>query len=456
MYISPLREPLIEGQKNYQQVTTDILKPMAGKPGKLWFAGFTISSIAFLVGLYAIFLDVWFGIGTWGLDKTVGWGWGITNFVWWVGIGHAGTFISTILLLFRQRWRTSVNRASEAMTLFAVMCAGLFPLIHMGRIPLGFFIFPYPNTRDIWVNFNSPLLWDVFALTAYILVSMVFWYMGLLPDFATVRDKAKVGLKKRIYGFLSFGWTGSAKHWARFESMNQILAGITTALVIAVCSIVSFDFATSLIPGWHATIFPLYFFSGAIFCGFAMALFLIVLTRKALHLEDYITVNHVELMNKIVIVMGSIITLIYITEIFIAWYSGNIYEKFIFLNRAIGPYKWVYAMMMGFNVIVPQLLWIRKLRRSLLATVIFAILINIGMWCERFIIIVGSLHRDFLPSSWTVYRPTWQEVAIYTGTLGLFFAMYFLFIRFVPVVAIAEVKSIIKMTDPGRIFKKSN
>jgi Ni/Fe-hydrogenase subunit HybB-like protein len=400
--------------------------------------------------LYAMFVVAWFGIGTWGLDKTVGWGLDITNFVWWVGIGHAGTFISAILLLFRQKWRTSVNRASEAMTIFAIMCAGLFPLIHMGRIPLGFFIFPYPNTRDVWVNFNSPLLWDVFALTAYILVSLMFWFMGLIPDFATIRDKAQAGLKKQIYRFLSFGWTGSAKHWARYESMNQVLAGVTTALVIAVCSIVSFDFATSVIPGWHATVFPLYFFTGAIFCGFAMALFLLVLTRKALNLQDYITVNHIELMNKIVIVMGSVVAIIYTTELFMAWYSGSVYEQYTFMNRAFGPYKWVYWTMMTFNLLVPQLFWFKKLRRNLVVTVIFAVFINIGMWCERFIIIVTSLHRDFLPSSWTLYIPTWVEVATFTGTLGLFFMLYFLFIRFIPVVAIAEVKSVLKSSDPSR------
>lgn len=444
MYVSPLRDPLIEGEKSYQQITDDILAPMHGKPGKLWLAGVAVSSIAFVVGIYAIFITVWDGIGTWGLDKTVGWGWDITNFVWWVGIGHAGTFISAVLLLFRQKWRTSVNRASEAMTIFAISCAGLFPLIHMGRLPLGFFVFPYPNTRDVWVNFNSPLLWDVFALTAYILVSLLFWYVGMIPDLATVRDRAKEGLRKKIYGFLSFGWSGSAKHWSRFEDMNRILAGITTALVIAVCSVVSFDFATSVIPGWHATVFPLYFFTGAIFCGFAMALFLLVLTRRALHLEGYITVNHIELMNKIVIVMGSVVALIYMTEWFMAWYSGNIYEWQVFTNRAFGPYKWMFWSMMTFNLVCPQLMWIKRFRRSMWVTVIFAILINIGMWIERFMIIVTSLHHDFLPSSWTLYKPTWVEVAIFVGTLGLFFLLYFLFIRFVPVIAIAEVKSVLK------------
>lgn len=453
MVVSPLREPLVQGDKSYREVTDDVLKAMEGKPGKLWLAGVTLSGLAFLVGLYAIFLTVWDGIGTWGLDKTVGWGWDITNFVWWVGIGHAGTFISAALLLFRQRWRTSVGRASEAMTVFAISCAGLYPLVHMGRLPLGFFIFPYPNTRDVWVNFNSPLLWDVFALTAYVLVSILFWYMGMVPDLATVRDRAKEGIRKKIYGFFSFGWTGTARHWARYEEMNKLLAGITTALVVAVCSVVSFDFATSVIPGWHATVFPLYFFTGAIFCGFAMALFLLILTRKTLHLQNYITVTHIELMNKIVILMGSVVALIYATEWFTAWYSGNMYEYYVFVNRAFGPYKWMYWSMMTFNLVLPQLLWIKKLRRNLWVTLLFAVLINVGMWIERFMIIVTSLHRDFLPSSWTMYYPTWVEVAIFVGTLGLFFHLYFLFIRFVPVIAIAEVKSVMNLVS--KLDKKS-
>lgn len=444
MKSSILRDPLVLGEINNKQVTDEILSHMEGKPGKLWWFGFSISGLLAVVGLYAMWITAWNGIGTWGLDKSVGWGLDITNFVWWVGIGHAGTFISAILLLFRQKWRNSVNRASEAMTIFAIAVAGIFPLIHMGRIPLGFFIFPYPNSRDLWVNFNSPLLWDVFALTAYILSSLVFWFVGMVPDLATVRDRLEPGVKKEIYGFLSFGWNGSASHWHRYEAMNTVMAGVTTVLVVAVCSIVSSDFATSVIPGWHATVFPLYFFTGAIFCGFAMALFLIILTRKTLHLEKYITINHIELMNKIVIVMGSVVALIYVTEAFSAWYSGNLYEKYVFMNRAFGPYKFVYWTMMTFNLLVPQLLWIKKLRRNIWATLAFAILINIGMWCERFIIIVTSLHRDFLPSSWSLYIPTWVEVAIYTGTLGIFFAMYFLFIRFIPVVAINEVKSIIK------------
>ena len=329
---------------------------------------------------FSMVITIWKGIGTYGLDRTIGWGWGITNFVWWIGIGHAGTFISAILLLFRQRWRTSINRAAEAMTIFAVMCAGIFPLIHMGRLLLGFFIFPYPNTREVWVNFNSPLLWDVFAITAYFFVSFFFWYMGLLPDLATLRDRMKSRMSKMIYGLLSFGWTGSARHWHRHEMMSWILAGLATPLVLSVHSIVSFDFATSVIPGWHTTIFPPYFVSGAIFSGFAMVLTLMIITRKVLRLEEYITVGHIESMNKIIILTGSIVGIAYLTELFMAWYSGVEYEHYAFLNRATGPYAWAYWIMMTCNVITPQLFWVRKIRRSPLATFIISIFVNIGMW----------------------------------------------------------------------------
>nr|WP_321450210.1 NrfD/PsrC family molybdoenzyme membrane anchor subunit [uncultured Carboxylicivirga sp.] len=453
MYVSPVREPLISGEKSYSKVTEEIYAPMTGKPGKTWYAGITLALLALMFGFFSIFVTVWDGIGSWGLNRTIGWGWGITNFVWWVGIGHAGTFISAILLLFRQKWRTSINRSAEAMTIFAVMCAGLFPLIHMGRLPLGFFIFPYPNTRDVWVNFNSPLLWDVFAISTYLTVSLLFWYMGLIPDIGTIRDRLMPGVKKKIYSFLSFGWTGSARHWMRHESMSLILAGLAAPLVLSVHTIVSFDFATSVIPGWHTTIFPPYFVSGAVFSGFAMVLTLMIITRKAIHLEDYITKSHLESMNKIIIATGSIVGIAYITELFIAWYSGVIYEQYAFINRAFGPYWWAYWIMMTCNVITPQLFWIKKIRRSFAATFIISIFVNIGMWFERFVIIVTSLHRDFLPSSWSMYSPTWVEVGIYMGTFGLFFTLFFLFIRFFPVIAIAEVKSVLK-TSAEKFIKK--
>ncbi|MDY0075798.1 MAG: NrfD/PsrC family molybdoenzyme membrane anchor subunit [Bacteroidales bacterium] len=452
MYVSPIREPLIRGEKDYSQVTKDILAPMAGKPTRYWYMGITLSSAALLFGAWATFMTMYYGIGTWGLNKTVGWGWDITNFVWWVGIGHAGTFISAILLLFRQKWRTSINRSAEAMTLIAVACAGFFPLIHMGRLLLGFFIFPYPNTRALWVNFNSPLLWDVFAISTYLLVSLIFWYVGLIPDLGTVRDKATTKIRKAIYGFLSFGWTGSVRQWSRHETVSLILAGLAAPLVLSVHTIVSFDFATSVIPGWHTTIFPPYFVSGAVFSGFAMVLTLLIVARKALGLEEYITINHIESMNKVIILTGSIVGIAYITEFFMAWYSGVEYEQYAFLNRAFGPYAWAYWIMMTCNVVTPQLFWFKKIRTSVVATFIISIFVNIGMWFERFVIVVTSLHRDFLPSSWVMYKPSLVEVGLYVGTLGLFFTLFLLFIRVFPVIAIAEVKSVLKSTGS---FKKT-
>jgi molybdopterin-containing oxidoreductase family membrane subunit len=454
MYVSPIREPLIKGDKDYNQVTEDIYRPIKAKPGKLWLFGVSISSLGMFAFVILVVITVWFGIGTWGVDRTIGWGWGITNFVWWVGIGHAGTFISAILLLFRQKWRTSINRSAEAMTIFAVMCAGQFPLIHMGRLLLGFFILPYPNTRQVWVNFNSPLLWDVFAITTYLLVSLLFWYMGLIPDIGTIRDKVKKKWQKLMYGLLSFGWTGSARHWQRHESMSLILAGIAAPLVLSVHTIVSFDFATSVIPGWHTTIFPPYFVSGAIFSGFAMVQTLLIVARKAMKLEEYITINHIESMNKIIIATGSIVGIAYLTELFIAWYSGVQYEWFVFYNRAVGPYWWAYWTMMICNVVTPQLFWVKKIRRNPLITFIISIFINIGMWFERFVIVVTSLHRDYLPSSWSMYSPTLVEVGIFIGTLGLFFTLFLLFIKYFPVIAISEVKSVLKTS--GEKYLKKN
>ncbi len=444
MYVSPIREPLVRGGKTYSQVTKDILKPMAGRPSIYWYIGVGLAGIALLFGAWATYMTVYVGIGTWGLNKTIGWAWDITNFVWWVGIGHAGTFISAILLLFRQKWRTSINRSAEAMTLIAIACAGFFPLIHMGRILLGFFIFPYPNTRSLWVNFHSPLLWDVFAITTYFLVSLVFWYVGLIPDIATVRDKATTKIRKGIYKFLSFGWTGSVRQWTRHETVSLILAGLAAPLVLSVHTIVSFDFATSVVPGWHTTIFPPYFVSGAVFSGFAMVLTLLIVTRKALNLEEYITKTHIESMTKIIILTGSIVGIAYVTEFFIAWYSGVEYEQYAFINRAFGPYSWAYWIMMTCNVITPQLFWFKKIRTNMVVVFIITIFVNIGMWFERFVIIVTSLHRDYLPSSWAMFKPTLTEIGLYIGTFGVFFMLFLLFIRVFPVIAIAEIKTILK------------
>ena len=441
---SPIRNPLITGHKTYGQITEDICSPTEKTPTFAWVVAFLLAVTFLAVYAFCVFWTVWKGIGSWDLNRTIGWGWDITNFVWWVGIGLAGTLISAILLLFRQKWRTGVNRAAEAMTIFAVICAGQFPLIHMGRIWLAFFIFPYPNTRGpLWVNFNSPLLWDVFAISTYFTVSLLFWYTGLVPDLATVRDRAK-GLRKKIYGVASFGWTGSAKHWQRWESLSLILAGLATPLVLSVHTIVSFDFATSVIPGWHTTIFPPYFVAGAIFSGFAMVQTLMIITRKVLDLKDYITLEHIESMNKVILLTGTIVGVAYLTELFISWYSQYPYEQFAFFNRATGPYWYTYFAMMSCNLLSPQIFWFRKMRRSVTVTFIMSIFVNIGMWYERFVIIATTLARDYLPSSWSMYSPTWVEIGLFLGSLGLFFTLFLIFVRVAPVVAIAEVKSILK------------
>ncbi len=456
-YESQLREPLVAGDKNYHQVTEDICRPIEAAPTFAWRVGFTISTLLLAFGVLSVSMEVIYGIGKWNLNKTIGWGWDITNFVWWVGIGHAGTLISAILLLFRQGWRTGVNRAAEAMTIFAVMCAGQFPIFHMGRVWNAFFVLPYPNSRgSLWVNFNSPLLWDVFAISTYFTVSLLFWYSGLIPDFATVRDRAKTKLRKMLYGVASFGWSGSTKHWQRHESLSLVLAGLSTPLVLSVHTIVSFDFATSVVPGWHTTIFPPYFVAGAIFSGFAMVQTLLLVTRKTLGLEEYITIGHIEAMNKVIVLTGSIVGCAYLTELFIAWYGQNKYEQFAFFENRLNlssPYGWSYWLMMACNVISPQIFWSSKMRRNLTVTFFMSIIVNIGMWFERFVIIVTSVYRDHLPSSWGYYySPTIWEVGFYMGTFGLFFTCYFLFVKYFPVIAIAEIKYVLKTT--GENYKK--
>ncbi|MEP7251284.1 MAG: NrfD/PsrC family molybdoenzyme membrane anchor subunit [Ginsengibacter sp.] len=456
-YESQLREPLIDGDKDYHQVTEDIISPIEVKPGMLWWIGFSIAIGLLLFGVYSVYREVTYGIGQWNLNHTIGWGWDITNFVWWIGIGHAGTLISAILLLFRQGWRTGVNRAAEAMTIFAVICAGMFPIFHMGRVWVGFYVMPYPNSRGpLWPNFNSALLWDVFAVSTYFTVSLLFWYTGLLPDLATVRDRAKTKFRKMFYGLTAFGWTGSTKHWQRHESLSLVLAGLATPLVLSVHTIVSMDFATSVVPGWHTTIFPPYFVAGAIFSGFAMVQSLLIITRKVLHLEEYITIGHIEAMNKVIVLTGSIVGCAYLTELFIAWYGQNQYEWWAFRQNRVNifsPYGWAYYGMMFCNVASPQLFWSRKLRRNVMFTFFMAVLINVGMWFERFVIIVTSLYRDFLPSSWsTYYSPSIWEVGFYLGTFGLFFTCYFLFAKYFPVIALAEIKAILKTS--GENYKQ--
>jgi molybdopterin-containing oxidoreductase family membrane subunit len=452
-YEAPIRRPLVIGDKNYHDVTVDVAAPVEGKANKSWWIVFTIALVALLWGIGCIIYTISTGIGVWGLNKTVGWAWDITNFVWWVGIGHAGTLISAVLLLFRQKWRMAINRSAEAMTIFSVIQAGLFPIIHMGRPWLGYWVLPIPNQfGSLWVNFNSPLLWDVFAISTYLSVSLVFWWTGLLPDFAMIRDRTVTPFTRKIYSILSFGWSGRAKDWQRFEEVSLVLAGLATPLVLSVHTIVSFDFATSVIPGWHTTIFPPYFVAGAIFSGFAMVNTLLIIMRKVSNLENYITVQHIELMNIVIMLTGSIVGVAYMTELFIAWYSGVEYEQYAFLNRATGPYWWAYWAMMTCNVFSPQFMWFKKLRTSIMFSFFISIVVNIGMWFERFVIIVTSLHRDYLPSSWTMFQPTFVDIGIFIGTIGFFFVLFLLYARTFPVIAQAEVKSILK--GSGEKYKK--
>ena len=431
---------------------------MEGKANKYWWILFLLSFGLFIWGVACMAYTIGTGIGAWGLIRTIDWAWDITNFVWWIGIGHAGTLISAVLLLFRQKWRMSINRSAEAMTIFGVAQAALFPLIHMGRPWLAYYVFPIPNQfGSLWVNFNSPLLWDVFAISTYFSVSVVFWYIGLIPDFAMIRDRMneKVApMKKKLYSLLAFGWSGKAKHWQRFEEVSLVLAGLATPLVFSVHSIVSMDFATSIIPGWHTTIFPPYFVLGALFSGFAMVETLLIIMRKVVRLESYITIKHIEYMNIIILLTGSLVGTAYITELFMAWYSGVEFEQYAFLNRATGPYWWAYAIMMTCNVLTPQLYWISSIRKSFIWTFVLSIFVNIGMWFERFVIIVTSLHRDYLPSSWTMFSPTWVDIGIYLGTIGFFFTLFLLYSRTFPVIAQAELKSILKSS--GSEYKKKN
>jgi molybdopterin-containing oxidoreductase family membrane subunit len=450
-----LREPAIAGNKKPADVTREICAVLDRKPSGLWWAGLLFAMSLLVAGAGAVAYEIRTGIGTWGLNRTVGWAFDITDFVFWIGIGHAGTLISAILFLFRQRWRTSVNRSAEAMTIFAVTCAGLFPVIHMGRPWLAYWIFPYPNFRGpLWINFRSPLAWDAFAIGTYFTISLMFWYLGMLPDLATVRDRA-TGVKKALTGFLSLGWNGSVRTWQRYETVYLLLAGLATPLVISVHTIVSWDFATAVIPGWHATIFPPYFVAGAIFSGMAMVLTLMIVARKTMRLEDYITLRHVDVMAKLVLATGGMVAVAYLTEIFTAFYSGSPYERFVFLNRMRGPFAWAFWTMFTCNVLVPQALWFRRVRSNLAAVFAISILVNIGMWFERFVIIVTSLHRDYLPSSWGSYTPTLIEILTLAGSFGLFFTLFLLFIRFVPVIAIAEVKGTLSHApdrgEPARV-----
>jgi molybdopterin-containing oxidoreductase family membrane subunit len=447
MYNRKIRGPLIEGNKTLGQITKEIASPLEVNPGLWWYIAFFISSVAAVFGGYAIFITVNKGIGTWGVNNSVAWGWEIVNFVWWIGIGHAGTAFSIFLLILRQKWRTSINRAAEAMTVFAVMCAALFPALHMGRIWNAFYIFPYPNTRGpLWVNFNSPLFWDFSAITAYLLISASFWYLGMLPDLGTIRDKTTSKIKKAVYGLFSMGWTGSSRQWIRFESLSFILGGIAAVLVVSVHSIVSTDFAVGVEPGWHTTIFPPFFVVGAIFSGFAMVMTLMVLIRKIYKLTNYVTDNHMDAIARILIFISLIMATAYVTELFISWYSGNKYDMFtMFRNRVTGDYTMQFWGMIVCNAIIPQLFWFRKIRRNWIGLLSISLVINIGMWLERYNIVITSLSKDFLPSNWVSYSPTIIDIGVFVGTIGLFGTGVLLFMRYIPMMAISELKSVAKI-----------
>ncbi len=438
--------PVIEPGHTFGSVTDQISSLVLKRKTPLWwFIAFAISFALANVLMFSIGYLVLTGIGVWGNNIPVGWAFDIINFVWWIGIGHAGTLISAILLLLRQSWRTSINRFAEAMTLFAVACAGIFPLFHTGRPWLAiYWLFPLPNTMNIWPNFRSPLMWDVFAVSTYATVSALFWFVGLIPDFATLRDRATNKPSKILFGMLSLGWRGSAKHWARYESLYLLLAALATPLVLSVHTIVSFDFAVSQLPGWHATIFPPYFVAGAIYAGFAMVLTLTIPLRKLFHLEDFITMRHLRNSAKVMLATGLIVGYGYMMEAFTAWYSASEYEGFMMKNRIwTGPYWWSYALLILCNILAPQILWSKRMRHNVFVLFIVSLIVSVGMWLERFVIIVTSLHRDFLPSSWAMYRPTIIDFSTFFGTIGLFFTLLLLFIRFLPVISIFEMRTIL-------------
>ncbi|MBS1492717.1 MAG: polysulfide reductase NrfD [Bacteroidetes bacterium] len=440
--------PLVDSRSSFAEIDNTVLAPTERKPSKKWLIAFLMANTALLIGVVCVGFTLYYGIGMWGNNNPVGWGFGIVNFVFWIGIGHAGTLISAILFLFRQKWRTAIARFAEAMTIFAVMTAGIFPLLHTGRPWLAGYLIPYPNQNALWVNFTSPLLWDVFAVSTYFTISFLFWGIGLIPDIALMRARATSGFKKAAYAVLSLGWKNSNRNWQNYERIYLILAGISTPLVLSVHTIVSFDFAVSVIPGWHTTIFPPYFVAGAIFSGFGMVATVLIIIRKLYDMENIITVNHIEKMNKILLATGTMVGYAYAMEFFIAWYSGNQFESFVFVNRAFGPYAWAYWIMISCNVGFPQLFWFKKVRRSIPLTFVLVLLVNVGMWFERFVIIVTSLTRDFLPSSWGSFTATWTDYGILIGSFGLFFTLLLLFVKVMPSVSLAELKAVVPGAQP--------
>ena len=446
----PYKPPVVAPGHTPATVTDKISSVVLQRTPKWWYAAFAVSFLLLMVFLVAVTKLFLTGVGIWGINQPAGWGFDIINFVWWIGIGHAGTLISAILLLLRQEWRTSINRFAEAMTLFAVACAGMYPVLHTGRPWLAYWLLPYPNTMGLWPQFRSPLIWDVFAVSTYATVSLMFWYVGLVPDLATLRDRSKNKIAKILYGIPAMGWRGSAKHWHNYEVAYLLLAGLSTPLVLSVHTVVSFDFAIGIIPGWHATIFPPYFVAGAIYAGFAMVLTLTLPLRAAFGLHDFITERHLINMAKVMLATGLIVVYGYAMEFFFAWYSGNWYEMFMSLNRVMGPYKYHWLALILCNAIVPQLLWIRKFRSSPFWLFFVSMFINVGMWLERFVIIPVSLSRDFLPSSWGMYHGTIWDWATFIGTIGLFLSLLFLFVRLLPMISIFEMRTLVPDAQSGR------
>ncbi len=440
---------VIEGKPSLRSIDDLISKPLDTKPDKKYYIALAVTTTMLMIGAVALLASFYYGTGLWGNNNPVGWGFPIVNFVFWVGIGHAGTLISAILFLLRQKWRNGIARFAEGMTIFAVMTAGIFPAIHVGRPWLDGYLFPYPNQHSLWVNFNSPLLWDVFAVSTYFAVSFIFWYVGLIPDFAILRDRTKSKIKKTIYSITSLGWRGSNRHWQHYEMVYLVLAGFATPLVLSVHTIVSFDFAVAILPGWHSTIFPPYFVAGAVFSGFAMVQNVLIFIRKIFNYEHIITIDTLEKMNKVILLTGSLVGYAYAMEFFIAWYSGVQIEQFTFVNRALGPYAWAYWIMVSCNVLFPQLFWIKKIRRTIPLMFIIAVLVNVGMWFERYVITVSSLSRDYLPSSWAYFTPTLTDLSILLGSFGFFFTFLLLFTKTLPVVSIVEVKAVVEGSQPS-------
>jgi Ni/Fe-hydrogenase subunit HybB-like protein len=444
----PKRQPLLRRGHSLESVTDKISSIVLARELRWgWVVGMFVSFLLVQVLLVSVAYLFVRGVGIWGIQIPVAWGFAIVNFVWWVGIGHAGTLISAILLLLKQEWRTSINRFAEAMTLFAVACAGLFPLLHLGRPQYFYYLVPYPSTMGVWPQFRSPLIWDFFAVGTYATVSLLFWYVGLIPDLATLRDRSTRRFPQIVYGILAMGWRGSARHWRRYQDAYLLLAALATPLVISVHSVVSFDFAVAIVPGWHSTVFPPYFVAGAIYSGFAMVLTIAIPLRAAYGLEDFITERHLDNMAKVMLASGLIVAYGYLTESFTAWYSTDEFDQFMLWNRAFGPYGFLYWMLLACNIAIPQLLWFSSVRHNVYLLFFLALVINLGMWLERFIIIVVSLHRDYLPSSWGLYIPTFWDWSTYVGTIGLFVALMFLFIRLLPMISIFEMREIVEESE---------